>query len=230
MNRLRGESMKNKLWIMMIILFSCVLMGYVDAIIQPEYFIKSAIKVVLFLTLPLIYFILYKDKMIKTLFSISKKALKTAFTLGISLYVFIVVGYLLLQNVIDFSQITGALSSNIGVNASNFIFVAIYISIINSLLEEFFFRGFSFITLKQYSSRTFAYFFSALAFALYHVAMMIGWFSIPIFLLMIIGLMIGGILFNFLNEKYNSIYVSWIVHLFANLGINTVGLILFGII
>lgn len=222
--------MKNKLWIMMIILFSCVLMGYVDAIIQPEYFIKSAIKVVLFLTLPLIYFILYKDKMIKTLFSISKKALKTAFTLGISLYVFIVVGYLLLQNVIDFSQITGALSSNIGVNASNFIFVAIYISIINSLLEEFFFRGFSFITLKQYSSRTFAYFFSALAFALYHVAMMIGWFSIPIFLLMIIGLMIGGILFNFLNEKYNSIYVSWIVHLFANLGINTVGLILFGII
>jgi len=205
-------------------------MGYVDAIIQPEYFIKSAIKVVLFLTLPLIYFILYKDKMIKTLFSISKKALKTAFTLGISLYVFIVVGYLLLQNVIDFSQITGALSSNIGVNASNFIFVAIYISIINSLLEEFFFRGFSFITLKQYSSRTFAYFFSALAFALYHVAMMIGWFSIPIFLLMIIGLMIGGILFNFLNEKYNSIYVSWIVHLFANLGINTVGLILFGII
>lgn len=222
--------MKNKLWIMMIILFSCVLMGYVDAIIQPEYFIKSAVKVVFFLTLPLIYFILYKDKMIKTLFSISKKALKTAFTLGISLYVFIVVGYLLLQNVIDFSQITGALSSNIGVNASNFIFVAIYISIINSLLEEFFFRGFSFITLKQYSSRTFAYFFSALAFALYHVAMMIGWFSMPIFLLMIIGLMIGGMLFNFLNEKYNSIYVSWIVHLFANLGINTVGLILFGII
>lgn len=214
----------------MIILFSCVLMGYVDAIIQPEYFIKSAVKVVFFLTLPLIYFILYKDKMIKTLFSISKKALKTAFTLGISLYVFIVVGYLLLQNVIDFSQITGALSSNIGVNASNFIFVAIYISIINSLLEEFFFRGFSFITLKQYSSRTFAYFFSALAFALYHVAMMIGWFSMPIFLLMIIGLMIGGMLFNFLNEKYNSIYVSWIVHLFANLGINTVGLILFGII
>ena len=31
-----------------------------------------------------------------------------------------------------------------GVNAGNFVFVALYISIVNSLLEEFFFRGFAF--------------------------------------------------------------------------------------
>lgn len=222
--------MKKNILIISIVAISCLIMGYVDAVIQPDYFIKSAIKIILFLSLPFIFFYLFKDNSIKKLFSTSKKSLKIAFTFGISLYFIILIGYLILQNIIDFSQITDQLSSNIGVNASNFIFVAIYISFVNSLLEEFFFRGFSFVILKQSSSRIFAYLFSSLAFSLYHIAMMIGWFSIPVFILVVIVLMLVGILFNYLNEKFNSIYVSWLIHLFANLGINTIGLILFGII
>ena len=74
-----------------------------------------------------------------------------------------------------------SLSENIGVKSSNFIFVAIYISFANSLLEEFFFRGFAFLKLKEVSSRKFAYIFSALAFSIYHLAMMIGWFDIVLF-------------------------------------------------
>ena len=37
-----------------------------------------------------------------------------------------------------------------GITAGNFLWVAIYISVMNSFLEEFFFRGFGFITLKKY--------------------------------------------------------------------------------
>ena len=40
----------------------------------------------------------------------------------------------------------------------------------------------------------------------------------------------GGCIFNFLNEKCGNIYPSWLVHLCANLAINTVGFILFGIL
>ena len=106
----------------------------------------------------------------------------------------------------------------------------IYISFINSLLEEFFFRGFAFLSLKRLTGRGFAYVFSSLSFALYHVAMMIGWFSLPLFMLMLAGLFVGGMIFNYLNEKCENVYTSWLVHMFANLGINTVGFILFGII
>jgi len=65
---------------------------------------------------------------------------------------------------------------------------------------------------------------------MYHVAMMVGWFSLPVFLIIVAGLFVGGIIFNVLNEKSSTIYPSWLVHMFANFSINTVGFILFGII
>jgi len=76
----------------------------------------------------------------------------------------------------------------------------------------------------------FAYIFSAAAFSVYHVAMMIGWFSPPLFGLVMLGLFVGGLIFNYFNEKFGNIYASWMIHLFANLAINTIGMILFGII
>ena len=44
------------------------------------------------------------------------------------------------------------------------------------------------------------------------------------------GLIVGGCIFNYLNEKNDNIYPSWFVHMFANFAINTVGFILFGIL
>ena len=108
----------------------------------------------------------------------------------------------------------------------NFLFVSLYISFVNSLLEEFFFRGFLFVNLKGFSSRGFAYGFSAAAFSLYHTAMMLGWFHPVLLILVLGGLGIGGVLFNYLNEKHNTIYVSWLVHMFANFAINTIGFLL----
>ena len=126
----------------------------------------------------------------------------------------------------DFSQIAGALTNNAGVTKENFLYVSLYISFANSFLEEFFFRGFVFTNLKQHSGRKLAYIFSAAAFSLYHVAMMIGWFSPVLFLLVMVGLVVGGMIFNWLNEKLDTIYCSWLPHMFANFAINTIGFML----
>ncbi|MEG1428134.1 MAG: CPBP family glutamic-type intramembrane protease [Oscillospiraceae bacterium] len=72
--------------------------------------------------------------------------------------------------------------------------------------------------------------FSSIAFASYHIAMMTSWFEPTLFILLISCLFIAGILFNWLNEHYNNIHCSWLVHMCANFAINTVGFILFGII
>ena len=132
--------------------------------------------------------------------------------------------------VFDFSALTESLTSTTGVNKNNFLFVALYISFANSLLEEFFFRGFAFITLVKKINVKSAYVFSALTFALYHTGMMIAWFEIWVFALALIGLFAGGCIFNWLNSCCKNIYPSWIVHMCANFAINTVGFILFGII
>ena len=130
----------------------------------------------------------------------------------------------------DMSMITTSLENNIGVNKSNFVFVAIYISFVNSLLEEFFFRGFAFLSLKEVSNKKLSYIFSSLAFSLYHIAIMTNWFRLALYMILIVSLFVGGLIFDWLNEKYNNIYSSWLVHMCANFAINTVGFILFGIL
>ena len=92
------------------------------------------------------------------------------------------------------------------------------------------FRGFAFGGLRGVVSGRAAYAFSAVIFAIYHVAIMSGWFSPLIFALMLIGLFAGGMIFNFIDDGAESVWPSWVIHIFANLGINTVGLMLFGII
>lgn len=207
--------------------FACICMGFVDAVIQPGYLIKSAIKIVLFLLLPILYSLYDKDCKLKNLFKPDKKGFLLATGLGVGVYLVVLGAYLLFKDVFDFSALTTSLTSTTGVNKNNFIFVAIYISFANSLLEEFFFRGFAFLTLKGYSNRTVSYIVSAALFALYHIAMMIGWFGLPVIILAMIGLFIGGIIFNFFNEKYNNIYLSWLIHMFSNFATNTIGFILF---
>ena len=218
---------KQKYIILTIIIFACLCMGLVDAVIQPGYMAKSAIKMVMFLLLPIIYAAWDKNCSLKHLFVPNAKGFWLALGLGAAVYAFILCAYLLFKNVFDFSSLTSALTSQTGVNKDNFIFVAIYISFANSLLEEFFFRGFAFLTLKKVSSRKFAYVVSALCFALYHIAMMIGWFGLPVVLLAMLGLFVGGLIFNYFNEKYDNIYLSWLIHMFANFATNTIGFILF---
>ena len=204
----------------------CGVMALVDGILKPGYAVKSAIKVCLFLLIPFLLTRFDKDLLFKEIFRFRKKGFATALLLGLPLYGLILGGYFLLRNFIDFSGIAGNLTQNAGVTKDNFLFVSLYISFANSLLEEFFFRGFLFSNLKRHSTRRFAYLFSALAFALYHVAMMVGWFDWWLNLLVIAGLALGGMIFNRLNEKQDCIYVSWLVHMFANFAINTIGFIL----
>jgi len=205
-------------------------MGIIDAVVKPQYMVKSIIKIFLFLICPIVYSVYDKKLNLKLLFKSNKQGLIIAFLSGISIFIFILGGYFLIGSFFNLSNITLSLTENIGVNKNNFLWIAIYISFINSLLEEFFFRGFSFFTLKDNTSRKYAYIFSSSVFAFYHIAMMIGWFDIVLFILLLSALFIGGLIFNYFNEKYGNIYISWLIHMFANFAINSIGFILFSIV
>jgi len=214
---------KRNLLILSVLLSSIVMSG-IDGIIKPNYLLKSLIKLFLFLVLPI--FLIKKDQIIK-LFKPTKGIL-SAFGIGLLVYGVVIGGYFILNNQIDFSAITENLTKDTGVTPKNFVFVSIYISFINSLLEEFFFRGFAFIVLSKLTSIKFSYIFSSIMFAVYHLGMTIGWFNIWLWILAIFGLFLGGCVFNFLDKKNESILPSWIVHIFANFAINTVGFVMFG--
>lgn len=212
--------------VLIVTVICCLAMALVDGVIRPGYAVKSAIKIALFMLIPLIASRLDRSVLYLQLLRPKKKGLLPAIALGIGIYVVILGGYFLVSPFFDFSQIAGALTDNAGVTKENFLYVSLYISFANSFLEEFFFRGFVFTNLKQHTSRKLAYIFSAAAFSLYHVAMMIGWFSPALFLLVMVGLVVGGMIFNWLNEKLDIIYCSWLTHMFANFAINTIGFML----
>jgi membrane protease YdiL (CAAX protease family) len=210
-----------------VFLFS-IAVTLIDAFIHPNYFVKIPIKIVFFLALPMLFFVKNREAFsdFKKLFVFRKSGVLKAFLLGLGVYAVIVGGFLLTKNIIDYSNVTSNLTDGMGITASNFIYVSLYISLMNSFLEEFFFRGFGFITLKKYTTRKVAYIFSSVLFAIYHVGMLVGMFEFWALLLLLFGLIIGGCIFNFLNELNDNVYPSWFVHMFANFAINTVGFIL----
>ncbi len=225
-----NRNQKHILALVGLVALCCAVMLLVDGVLRPDYWIKSAAKVALFLLCPLLYSRIDREFQPKQFFAVSRRGLLPALGLGIGVFALIIAAYWVFSRLGDFSAITGLLEENIGVDRDNFLPVAVYISFVNSLLEEFFFRGFAFFTLKPLAGRGFAYGFSALVFSVYHTAMMLGWWEWWLFALALAGLFAGGLLFDYLNERTGTIWCSWMVHMCANFAINTVGCLLFGIL
>ncbi len=223
---------KQRLYIIVSVILLSLVMTFVDAFIKPQYAVKSFVKLALFLVVPMIYFVFNKGefKHFKNLFKAKGKTLAVSAGIGVLVYGVILIGYFLTKGFIDYSGVAEGLTKEHGVSANNFVYVSLYISLMNSFLEEFFFRGFGFIILKQHCNRRFSYIFSSTLFAVYHIGMLAIMFDLWTLPILFAGLFLGGIIFNFLNEKSESIYTSWAVHMFANFSINTVGFMLFGII
>ncbi len=209
---------------------ACLIMALVEGLWKPGYALKSLCKLPLFLGLPLLFASQGLTQPVKTYFAGWRKGLRLGLPLGGGVFLFLLGAYALLGPYFDFSAVTGALETNMGVTGRNFWLVSLYIALINSFLEEFFFRGFGFLSLSESLGWKWACLFSSLLFALYHVAIMASWFSLALFSLLTAGLAAAGLLFNWLDSRTNSLYPSWFVHICANLAINTIGFLLFGLL
>ena len=207
----------------------CIAMSAIELIFTPTYFVKAAIKLALFVVIPTSLILIRKDTAMLRFFRPNRKTLLPMLAFGVLMYAFIIGAYFLLGKYFDLSGITSSLDE-IGVTKQNFVFVALYIAVCNSFLEEFIFRGFGFIGLSEKIGVKSACIFSAICFALYHVTMMIGWYSFGLTTLIIFALFVGGVILNILDSKCKTVYPAWIVHIFANLAINTIGMILFDIL
>ncbi len=210
--------MRKKTFFLLIVLSS--LMGLVEVFIARTYAIKALYKLVIFIGIPLLINhkspFIDRDKLFKT----RGKSIFLFLGLGLGIFLIIVLSYKLLGSFIDFSQVAGNLKDNMGVEKENFIYVALYISLINSFIEEFVFRGLGYLNLGDEKKLGWE---GALIFSFYHLAIMRGWFNPLIFSLSLLALFIAGLFFNLLDRKSGNIYLSYTVHMFANLAINFIG-------
>ena len=116
--------------------------------------------------------------------------------------------------------------TNENITKDNFILVYGYIIFVNSFLEEIFYRGLAFVEYRSIFGTKFAYIFSSLLFSLYHISIISSWFNPFIFVLIIALLFVAGLILDYITEKCNSYIAAWIIHMTANMSINTIGVLI----
>ena len=118
-----------------VFMFSMVI-SLVDAVIHPPYAAKIPIKILFFFILPMVFFMANKADFyeFRKLFLLKKSGILKALLLGAVLYTVILLGYFLTRGFIDFSNVTPSLTEGMGITAGNFLYVSLYISLVNSFL------------------------------------------------------------------------------------------------
>lgn len=212
--------------VILLVVLGCVVMAWVEGGLRPTYPLKSAIKIAVFLSCGGAYALaLGTDYPFRALRLPERGTGKGAAVLAGGVFLLLLGGYALLSPWLDLSAVPDRLAEKEGITAAVFPLAALYISFGNSLLEEFFFRGFAFLALREAGWRRTAWLFSALAFALYHVCIMDGWFHPALLVLFTAALAGVGLLFSWLDRR-GSLWNAWLVHMAANLAINTIGMAL----
>lgn len=208
--------------IMALVALCCAVMAFVEVAVEPAYPVKSGIKVIVFLLFPLAAAKAARLPLFDRSLHLEERDIAKLLALGALIYGVILGGYALTRGIFDYGALVASLSADQRVDSGSFWGVALYISLCNSLLEEFLFRAVSFLLLSRYTARRLAYTFSSVAFALYHVAIIGASFPLSLLLLALVGLAAGGCIFDYVDEKSGAIYPSWVIHMFADLAIMTI--------
>jgi len=211
-----------KKFVFLLSIISITFLLWIEQGLTVSYAVKTMAKAVFFLGIPLILFPMKRFSFLHFRRT-DRKSLIIAIISGVAVMSTIIIAFATLRPFIDIDFLLAELRS-IGVTSTVFPFVALYILLGNSILEEFFFRGLLPSSLSYSLSRLLI---PSFLFAIYHISIFLTWFSLPILALAILGLWIGGIIFQLANERSGTILPSWIIHIFADLGVIIVGVYIF---
>ncbi|WAA10496.1 CPBP family intramembrane glutamic endopeptidase [Fervidibacillus albus] len=231
MNESKGKVL-DVLAIVSLSFVSCVVLFIVEQWIGASYLVKTGTKIVLFLIVPLVYIKFMRGKSIRQFLNVKTfdwKQVRLGLFLGILSMGVVLSAFFLFQPWIEPDAIVDDLQTRLEITPDIFPWIALYITFGNSLLEEFYFRGFLFLQLYRKKWKRFAYLYSPLLFSVYHVAIFALWFDFWLLLLALVGLWIVGLILNWLNAKADHFLNSWILHILADTGVMIIGFYLFGL-
>lgn len=227
----RSDNTKHKklIYIISSTIITIILLYSMDQILHLNYISKVAGKIIFFSLFPLIYIRMTGENFIKDSIIRANKHfhIKMSHILGISLFILLIIAFNWLKQYMNIAVLISEFEEKYKINKGNILYYGTYLTLINSLLEEFFFRGFIFLNIKGLGKKAVAYGVSSIAFSLYHISNFQNWLNLWVFVLATIGLFIGGMIFNYLDDQENTFLNSWFVHICADLAIVGFGFSLF---
>src|SRR5690606_21130601 len=217
---------KKSIFIILSTIITCGLLAFIEHGIEINYLIKTILKIGLFYLTIRVYIRIFKDYRFRDVISIERISFnewKRIVILGFTSATIVLIAYLIFLPLISLDTIKNDLTERLGISATTYIFVGLYVTFGNSFLEEYFFRGFIFFNLPK----KLGYIYSPILFAAYHAPMIALWFSPLIMGLCFLGLWIIGLIFHKVNERNQTIWSSWMIHICADIMIILIGLTLF---
>lgn len=215
--------------ILTISILACIGFYFISQIGDFNYLLSSAMKVGLFVGIPLCY---QRSQDGRWQYFIPRGKgkvgdLRAGFCMGLALFSIVIIAYVVCRPYIDARSITSQIGETSGVPKMLYPFAGLYATFGNSFVEEYFFRGFIFLNLKHMGHERLANLFSAGLFAIYHVAIIQTWFSIWVMMVVLVGLFIGGLIFNYMDSPKSHILNSWLVHIFTDVSVMVIATQLF---
>lgn len=110
--------------------------------------------------------------------------------------------------------------------SNHYILFALFLSIIHSGIEEYYWRWFIFNGLQTKFNATIATLMAGVAFSLHHYIVLSQLFPLSITIIFGLSIMLAGIIWCQIYNRTNSLIGSWISHICADLAIMTVGYML----
>lgn len=123
--------------------------------------------------------------------------------------------YLLGDLLLDQDRIVRQLEEQFSVTAATVFFIAPFTIILNSLLEEFFYRGFGFGLLVE-KNKVLGYLLPATVYTIEHVLFFQEWLDLLPFAIASAGLFIFAIVLEKIYAATNTLVAPWIIHIFGD--------------
>ena len=182
--------------------------------------VGNSIYKVFFLILPLIYCRLHGIHVFRDIFILKnwRRYLSVAVGLGGFALIIFWVAYFSLRGVLEIDEdlIVRSTGEQFGVTKHNVLFVAPLTIFFNSMLEEFFHRGFSFGLLVK-KNRWLGYLLPASVFTVQHMLFIYQW-STPLKLVIaVVALFVFALVLQAIYEKAQSLITPWVIHIFADI-------------
>jgi len=145
-----------------------------------------------------------------------RRCLPAAIALGCGAVALFWSAYFLLGDLLlDKAMIAAKVARQSGITAATVLLVAPATIFVNSLLEEFFYRGIAFGLLVR-RQRLSGYLLPAAAFTTQHVLFMYHWVAPLPLAMAIAGLFVFALLLQRIYEKADSIVAPWVVHVLGD--------------
>jgi len=119
------------------------------------------------------------------------------------------------DHLLDIQHIVTQIQHQFSVTAATVLIVAPFTIGLNSLLEEYFYRGFAFGQLVHHN-RWLGWLLPAVAFTLQHILFIYHWVAWPALTLAVVGLFVFALITQWLYRRAQSIVAPWIAHVLGD--------------